>query len=174
MSLEVEFTVEKSRLLCQENAHCRLVLTNTGSAPLTFAHPDISPDSPVLRVVELKSGIEVLQHGKAHQTGTAYQTLAAGKKIEHEFALLSIATLNLPTEYEITAIIPFDGGVRRAESKPVKLKVIPVTPRSLSLVYGQGGWSNVVFGTCVNARSEERRVGKECCVECRSRWSPYH
>ena len=23
-------------------------------------------------------------------------------------------------------------------------------------------------------RSEERRVGKECCVECRSRWSPDH
>ena len=24
------------------------------------------------------------------------------------------------------------------------------------------------------ARSEERRVGKECKVHCRSRWSPYH
>ena len=24
------------------------------------------------------------------------------------------------------------------------------------------------------ARSEERRVGKECVVRCRSRWSPYH
>lgn len=23
-------------------------------------------------------------------------------------------------------------------------------------------------------RSEERRVGKECTLECRSRWSPYH
>jgi two-component system OmpR family response regulator len=23
-------------------------------------------------------------------------------------------------------------------------------------------------------RSEERRVGKECWFECRSRWSPYH
>ena len=23
-------------------------------------------------------------------------------------------------------------------------------------------------------RSEERRVGKECCERCRSRWSPYH
>ena len=23
-------------------------------------------------------------------------------------------------------------------------------------------------------RSEERRVGKECRYECRSRWSPYH
>ena len=26
----------------------------------------------------------------------------------------------------------------------------------------------------LGARSEERRVGKECNVECRSRWSPYH
>ena len=25
-----------------------------------------------------------------------------------------------------------------------------------------------------SARSEERRVGKECMVQCRSRWSPYH
>ena len=24
------------------------------------------------------------------------------------------------------------------------------------------------------SRSEERRVGKECCSQCRSRWSPYH
>ena len=25
-----------------------------------------------------------------------------------------------------------------------------------------------------SARSEERRVGKECVSTCRSRWSPYH
>ena len=29
------------------------------------------------------------------------------------------------------------------------------------------------FGTAT-ARSEERRVGKECSLTCRSRWSPYH
>src|SRR3546814_2260085 len=28
--------------------------------------------------------------------------------------------------------------------------------------------------TRVLARSEERRVGKECVSTCRSRWSPYH
>ena len=33
----------------------------------------------------------------------------------------------------------------------------------------KGGKSNVSVG-----RSEERRVGKECGVLCRSRWSPYH
>src|SRR3546814_3008512 len=26
----------------------------------------------------------------------------------------------------------------------------------------------------ITARSEERRVGKECVSTCRSRWSPYH
>src|SRR3546814_9499530 len=33
--------------------------------------------------------------------------------------------------------------------------------------------STVVAG-CGPARSEERRVGKECVSTCRSRWSPYH
>src|SRR3546814_11880706 len=30
------------------------------------------------------------------------------------------------------------------------------------------------FGLGALARSEERRVGKECVSTCRSRWSPYH
>ena len=29
-------------------------------------------------------------------------------------------------------------------------------------------------GRELTARSEERRVGKECRIGCRSRWSPYH
>ena len=28
--------------------------------------------------------------------------------------------------------------------------------------------------TLKDERSEERRVGKECMPQCRSRWSPYH
>src|SRR3546814_4359542 len=31
-----------------------------------------------------------------------------------------------------------------------------------------------VIALPVGARSEERRVGKECVSTCRSRWSPYH
>ena len=37
-------------------------------------------------------------------------------------------------------------------------------------LYACGPW---VVTTC-GARSEERRVGKECTSWCRSRWSPYH
>ena len=33
---------------------------------------------------------------------------------------------------------------------------------------------NAAAGIVLRMRSEERRVGKECTVLCRSRWSPYH
>src|SRR3546814_4852886 len=36
------------------------------------------------------------------------------------------------------------------------------------------GGSEETGGTSGSARSEERRVGKECVSTCRSRWSPYH
>src|SRR3546814_21071965 len=38
-------------------------------------------------------------------------------------------------------------------------------------------WSvaaRLTLAVLVEARSEERRVGKECVSTCRSRWSPYH
>ena len=36
-------------------------------------------------------------------------------------------------------------------------------------------WGEMEFTYSVNGtRSEERRVGKECNLSCRSRWSPYH
>src|SRR3546814_19965034 len=33
---------------------------------------------------------------------------------------------------------------------------------------------DAVLSATATARSEERRVGKECVSTCRSRWSPYH
>ena len=35
-------------------------------------------------------------------------------------------------------------------------------------------WTDVDGMMTADPRSEERRVGKECMVQCRSRWSPYH
>ena len=36
------------------------------------------------------------------------------------------------------------------------------------------GMPSTTTPTTTTARSEERRVGKECLTQCRSRWSPYH
>src|SRR3546814_11424089 len=37
-----------------------------------------------------------------------------------------------------------------------------------------GVYGHFVADDDAEARSEERRVGKECVSTCRSRWSPYH
>src|SRR5213082_835186 len=52
-----------------------------------------------------------------------------------------------------------------------------MTEKRLELVRGLGAWASaaIVVGTMIGTgRSEERRVGKECLTQCRSRWSPYH
>ena len=43
-----------------------------------------------------------------------------------------------------------------------------------SLIVGAPGLAKTLLIHTMACRSEERRVGKECCTPCRSRWSPYH
>ena len=44
-------------------------------------------------------------------------------------------------------------------------------PEQLRVCYEAGPTGYVLYW---QLRSEERRVGKECLTQCRSRWSPYH
>src|SRR3546814_14856689 len=46
--------------------------------------------------------------------------------------------------------------------------------RHAAVALAQGKLKRLPFGEAGQARSEERRVGKECVSTCRSRWSPYH
>src|SRR3546814_5735816 len=54
------------------------------------------------------------------------------------------------------------------------LPAVEPMPRLARITYN----ASAIFGGTVivlqMARSEERRVGKECVSTCRSRWSPYH
>src|SRR3989449_9658524 len=70
---------------------------------------------------------------------------------------LPYSTDNVETERiaELAARIAWDRGAR--------VVVLPVVPFGVNT--GQ-----LDLPLCLNMRSEERRVGKEC----RSRWSPYH
>src|SRR3546814_2040920 len=50
--------------------------------------------------------------------------------------------------------------------------VIAVEVAELRFCGAKASVKDIHRSTC--ARSEERRVGKECVSTCRSRWSPYH
>src|SRR3546814_4380116 len=59
----------------------------------------------------------------------------------------------------------------------VQTCALPISPPRKEKIRHISYWalsSSLVFEAAVAARSEERRVGKECVSTCRSRWSPYH
>src|SRR3546814_14456462 len=73
---------------------------------------------------------------------------------------------------------------RPAQGSTLKKMVRPSLRREMARTAVEGGRTCIrhacqtfeVSETCYRyqARSEERRVGKECVSTCRSRWSPYH
>src|SRR3546814_16853604 len=66
---------------------------------------------------------------------------------------------------------PFDKDQSKALANKFKEAV---GPGGANLVYDAVGGDYAEPALRSIARSEERRVGKECVSTCRSRWSPYH
>jgi hypothetical protein len=160
MPIILDFQIEKTALLCQENPICHIVASNDATSPVKVAALGASPDVPILRIVDCKTGIETFQHRRKHGgvPGTAYQEVAAGGTLKYEFELTSIARLPLPVEYEVSAILPYEMGAKRAESKPARLRISPVTPRDLCLTYVQGGWAAIAYGVSVNVASDPPQI----------------
>src|SRR3546814_4964818 len=70
--------------------------------------------------------------------------------------------------------VEFMGAAGSDVLAPADGVVLDSAPGRLVLDHGNG-WRTTVDGIeGALARSEERRVGKECVSTCRSRWSPYH
>ena len=81
------------------------------------------------------------------------------KKRDRKVGTNGVAHVQASFNNTIITVTDMDGNVISWASAG---KVMP--PRMHSLTSGRSS----------RARSEERRVGKECKSQCRSRWSPYH
>jgi len=154
MPLDVQFRIAKTNLLAQEDPNSQVILVNNGKAPVNILNPEFNPHMPVLRVMEVKTGMEMLQQRKAPMTGDKWTPLGPGQQIDSIFPLLSRAKLSLPVEYEISCIELYDNGKSKAESNALRVTITPVTPRSLSLVYVQGGWAAMEYGVSVNVATD--------------------
>ena len=108
---------------------------------------------------------ELCQHGLAGRVGVKY---CPG------FKLVELRTSSQMTEHRalLTVATPVLEWLFAQSGATVQLGVL----RGFDVVclekFSGSGGSRVP--SRVGARSEERRVGKECPVLCRSRWSPYH
>ena len=89
--------------------------------------------------------------------------------------LLSIAVLltdeTISTHKTILSVVQ---AIEAASlSKTTSLSLVVQKSSKISSSYLRAN-KNFLEKHDVRNRSEERRVGKECTSECRSRWSPYH
>lgn len=158
MSLEVEFTITETKLLFQQNPLCQVVLRNSGVRPVTALNPVTHPNMPILRVLDLKTGTETVHKRKGAFTGDLYKPLGPGESWTFSFALLEYCSFPAPGNYEIVATILAADGKHPVESEPVRLEILPVTPRNLSTVTVQGGWANLLYGTSVNVEDDPPRI----------------
>ena len=57
---------------------------------------------------------------------------------------------------------------------PASKNILVILALNLVLILALAAQVGLRVMALLRARSEERRVGKECSKQCRSRWSPYH
>ena len=108
------------------------------------------------RVVVSRLRLSVLAAKSSADAGKAYLELLPVAKSERKKSLASDPNANiaLKATYELLAVRT-ERGIDRKSTRLTPVTTLYLVCRLL-------------------LRSEERRVGKECHVVCRSRWSPYH
>ena len=82
----------------------------------------------------------------------------------HDLALVAGSPLTEPDEHSalVTERLAAQDGLAVGSPLTMQGAGDRITYRVIGIIRGDG------------PRSEERRVGKECWITCRSRWSPYH
>lgn len=159
MALDVKLTVEKTEFLFQESPRCLLTLANNGREAVKIANPVTSLTMPVLKLMDIRTGEETLFQKKPSEWETDPQeNLPPGKSLERGFMLLDEIKIAAPGPYQLSVLYEYDSG-KRTESAPVKLNVLPATPKNLQLVNnGPGGSIAVVFGAWVNLAADPPQI----------------
>ena len=129
-----------------------------------YATPALPPDQPV----EAGRYLDALRRSKLLFALIVLPLAAA----------VLVVSLLLPRTYQATAKI-----VLESASDPLQTRDVNSTERRLATIDAllttretrRRAARRIPGETAATLdRSEERRVGKECSLTCRSRWSPYH
>src|SRR3546814_18525857 len=124
----------------------------------------------------------VLRHGNMVDYGPVQQIIEAPRE-EYTRELVSVRQIQKQEAAEQSGAAIRIDAVDAAYSNHFKVlhDVSVHVPRGQTLaVVGESGSGKSTLARVItgllppSARSEERRVGKECVSTCRSRWSPYH
>jgi hypothetical protein len=132
-------------------------------------------DSPVF--VQPRSKKYVLDQGAPRQLGSVVPDAEKAARIAARPDPCAWSRTEAGEIYRVTLF------VKLALTALLKFATLDPAGMGIEMEAGRPGWYDALnglpalFGSGMSEtfeRSEERRVGKECNSECRSRWSPYH
>ena len=159
MALDVKLTIEKTEFLFQESPRCLLTLTNSGKETIQISNPVTSLTMPVFKLTDGRTGEEtVFQKKPSEWEEDIREPLPPGKSLERGFFLLDEIKIVAPGAYRLSVLYEYDAG-KKAESAPLKLNVLPATPKNLSLI-GNGPWGSIAvqYGAWVNLAADPPQI----------------
>ena len=152
MSLEINFSIEKTKLLVGESPICLVQLKNTGSDSFEILQPLGGGGMPAFRVVNILTGAERVVYGNFEASGIpTTQMLSPDEVVPVHIPLLHNINLLTAGKYLISAVYEFNNGKNKAESKPVQVIVHSQAVHNLFLDSVQG---SSVYGVAVNQAAD--------------------
>src|SRR3546814_8322519 len=159
---------------CEQKTPYELVISDWSSdvcARPIFEKPEIRDILAYLRLIANDNDDPAFiraattpRRGIGQATLQALGQFAAERQLSSFEAIFEIDGADKLAGKQLEPLQVFGQFIQRIQSRAGrKAGAVLLRPAQASLISGGAG-----------ARSEERRVGRECVSRCRSRWSPYH
>ena len=150
-------------------AGAQTVSTLAPMVPASGTVLDVTAEGRTTRVPD----VATIRAGVVAQGATAAKALA-DNAAAMERVLAALRRAGVAPRDLATATVSLQPQYRYADNQPPVVTGYQAT-NSVSVRFREVARSGAILDALVaQGRSEERRVGKECSVTCRSRWSPYH
>lgn len=152
MSLRVQFTLEKTELLYQQNAYCTVLLKNIGSSQLAVSVPPMDVSNPTVYLMNVQTGVEDAYQRMpgARKIDPGPGELSPGDDVESGFYLFSIVPELEPGHYDMRITWAYNNGLAIAESETTRIKVLPTTPKNLQMANAFGGHGDLKYAVWIN------------------------
>jgi hypothetical protein len=161
-TLHISLTIDDARLLYQQDTYCSITLQNDGAHPIDILVPPLDVSLPIVRVIDVRTGAEETYRRKPPPRSMPHEPgqLLPGDSVKSGFSLFDIVPCLPPGDYDICTTWEFNGGEGMAESLAARLKVLPTTPKSISMADAFGGYGNLKYGVWVNLAGDPDEPGK--------------
>ena len=117
--------------------------------------------------------VHLMRHGEVHNPGGVLYGRTPGFHLSELGRQMADRVAEHLAGRDITHVVASPLERAQETATPIAKTHGLDTATDARLIEAANAFEGKTFGIG-DGRSEERRVGKECCLVCRSRWSPYH